>query len=276
MPEHSYLTALHEQLVPTREERAELQASVDRVVQATRRSLPLAEVRPAGSWAKSTMLRGRQEADIVAVLAQAPTDATLGELARDLDDLPGIRRRPQVRTKALNLVFGSGVSIDLLPTVRAGRTPPGPSTPPKLRHANDGIQHVQWLIGRAHGTVTHPVIRLAKHLRDCHRHDFHGLSSFAIEVLCVELGLSGSLDHAFRDFLEHLALGWLDRRPLPDPANPSNDLIAGLSARGRKDIAGRAERCLRAVDADTWSAVFPRDAAALAPPAGNIGGRTLG
>lgn len=276
MRSREYLAALHDEIVPTEAEKSDVQDTVDRVLAATRPHLPLAEVRPAGSWAKGTMLRGRKEADIVAVLAQAPSDSTLEGLARHLDRLTGLRKAPSVSYKAVNLHFMNGVSIDLLPTARDGRTAWGPSVPRKLRHAWKGVQHVEWLKTQAHGSVTHQAIRLAKHLRNSHARDFHDISSFAIEVMCVEMKLNGNLSDAFEALLQALAAGWLDGRRLGDPADSSNDVIADLSSSDRHDIKRRASAALVAAQSGTWSAVFPSDSGTLPPPAGNLGGRTLG
>ena len=277
MRSREYLATLHANIAPTDVEIRDVQDTVDRVLASTREHLRLAEVRPAGSWAKGTMLRGRQEADIIAILADAPSDATLERLAGHFDaTLTGLRQRPDTSRKAVNLHFMNGVSIDLLPTAKDGRTAPGPSVPRKLRHAWKGVQHVQWLKEHAHGTVTHQVIRLAKHLRNRHAGDFHGMSSFAVEVMCVEMGLGGNLGDAFEALLEKLAGGWLDGRRLPDPAESGNDLLSELADSGRRDIARRAAAALAAAEAGTWTAVFPTDSGTLPPPAGNLGGRTLG
>lgn len=277
MRSREYLATLHANITPTDTEVRDVQDTVNRVLVSTREHLRLAEVRPAGSWEKGTMLRGRQEADIIAILADAPNDATLDRLATHFDDtLTGLRRRPETSHKAVNLHFMNGVSIDLLPTARDGRTAPGASVPRKLRHAWHGVHHVQWLKDHAHGTVTHQVIRLAKHLRNCHAGDFHGMSSFAIEVMCVEMGLAGNLGDAFEAMLQKLAGGWLDGRRLLDPADRGNDLLSDFAAGDRRDIARRAAAALAAAEAGTWSAVFPTDSGSLPPPAGNLGGRTLG
>lgn len=276
MRSREYLAALHADITPTDVEKRDVQDAVDRVVAATRPFLPLAEVRPAGSWAKGTMLRGRKEADIVAILSQPPTDATLDALAGHLGGLPGLRKRPSTSHKAVNLHFMNGVSIDLLPTARSGRTAPGPSVPGKLRHAWKGVQHVEWLRANAHGTVTHQVIRLAKHYRDTNVRDLGGLSSFAIEVMCVEMALNGNLADAFLQFLRQLSGGWLTGRRLFDPADSGNDILAELGGSSRSAITARAVASLRAAEADSWSVVFPGDSGTLPPPASNLGGRTLG
>lgn len=276
MKSREYLAVLLEGITPTDAEKRDVQDTVDRVLAATCPILPLAEVRPAGSWAKGTMLRGRKEADIVAILAKAPTDATLEDLAGRLDGLSGLRQRPATSYKAVNLHFMNGVSIDLLPTARDGRTTWGPSVPRKLRHAWKGVQHVEWLKDHAHGTVTHQVIRLAKRLRNSHSRDFHDISSFAIEVLCVEMGLRGNLSDAFDALLSELAGGWLEGKRLLDPADRNNDLLEDLGGADRRDIARRAAAALSASRNGTWSAVFPTDTGTLPPPAENLGGRTLG
>lgn len=277
MRSREYLATLHDNITPTPIEVRDVQDTVNRVLASSRDHLRIAEVRPAGSWEKGTMLRGRQEADVIAILADAPTDATLERLATHLDGtVAGLRRRPETSRKAVNLHFTNGVSIDLLPTARDGRTAPGPSVPRKLRHAWKGIYHVQWLQEHAHGTVTHQVIRLAKHLRNCHPRDFHSMSSFAIEVMCVEMGLAGNLSDAFEAMLQKLGGGWLDGRRLLDPADGGNDLLSDFSTSERRDVARRAAAAHAAALTGTWTAVFPTDSGTLPPPAGNLGGRTLG
>lgn len=252
MRSREYLATLHANITPTDAEVRNVQDTVDRVLVSTREHLRLAEVRPAGSWEKGTMLRGRQEADIIAIVADAPTDGTLERLAAHFDEtLTGLRRRPETSHKAVNLHFLNGVSVDLLPTARDGRTAPGASIPRKLRHAWKGVQHVQWLKEHAHGTVTHQVIRLAKYLRNCHAGDFHGMSSFAIEVMCVEMGLAGNLGDAFETTLQKLAGGWLDGHRLVDPADRDNDLLSDFAAGDRRDVARRAAAALVAAEAGT-------------------------
>ncbi len=277
MSTKQYLATVHERIVPTEAELSEVQAAVDAVTAATRGLMPLAEVRPAGSWAKKTMLRGRKEADIVAVLAEAPTDATLDQLRRHLGGIHGLRQDPTVSFKAVNLEFRNGVCIDLLPIAKDGRTPEGPSVPRKLRHAWSGVEHVAWLKTHAHGTVVHQIIRLAKHLRNKHRDAMGSLSSFAIEAMCVEMAPSGDLNTAFKSVLAQLADGWLEGRTLPDPANPSNDLLIEVSGPDRLAIKRAASIALTGARASTWTAVFPTgDGGTLPPPASNLGGRTLG
>lgn len=264
-------------IVPTQGELDAVQRRVDDVIKL----LPsVAEVHPAGSWAKGTMLKGRKEADVVVVLSEPPDARTLDELAAQLGALPGLREKPDTSFKAVQLEFSDGVSIDLLPVAKDGRTPEGPSVPKKLRHALAGVEHVAWLKRQAHGSVLHPVIRLMKHFRNTHRASFHGLSSFAVEVLCVEVGAAGDLAATFEGVLKQLAGGWLapDGAPrrLADPVRPHIDLLADLSAGHRADIGSSARRALDAMAASTWSQVFPGDGRPLPPPAANLGGRTLG
>jgi tRNA nucleotidyltransferase (CCA-adding enzyme) len=272
-----FLDGVHRDIVPTEAELGSLRRRVDEVV----RLLPaVAEVYPAGSWTKGTMLRGRKEADIVVVLSEPPSERTLDDLATRLKGLAGLRREPDTSFKAVQLEFDDGVSIDLLPVAKDGRTPDGPSVPRKLRHALAGVEHVAWLKKHAHGSVVHPVIRLMKHFRDKHKSAFHGLSSFAIEVLCVEVGATGDLAAAFEGVLRQLANGFLMPngvpRRLPDPARPHLDLLGDLTNAQRADIQACARRALDAMNASTWSQVFPHDERPLPPPAANLGGRTLG
>jgi tRNA nucleotidyltransferase (CCA-adding enzyme) len=272
-----FLDGVLRDLVPTEGELSAVQRRVDDVV---RRLPAVAEVHPAGSWTKGTMLRGRKEADIVVVLSEPPDGRTLDDLAANLAGLGGLRRKPDTSFKAVQLEFEDGVLIDLLPVAKDGRTPDGPSVPRKLRHALAGVEHVQWLKQNAHGSVVHPVIRLMKHFRDMHKAAFHGLSSFAIEVLCVEVGTSGDLAGAFQGVLRQLADGFLlpngVPRRLADPARPQLDLVSELTPSHRADIQLCARRALDAMSASTWSQVFPRDERPLPPPAANLGGRTLG
>jgi len=280
MNPRTHLESIYQEIVPTEREIALVQNRIDQVIGIAECWGDVAEVRPAGSWAKGTMLRGRKEADVVMVLARAPDSHTLNDISNYLTRIPGLHGRPTVSYKAVNLEFYDGVSIDLLPVAKHGRTDDGPSVPRKLRHALAGIEHVGWLKRQAHGTVLHPLIRLMKHFRDCHERDFHGMSSFAIEVMCVEHGAQGNIYAAFRGLLESLHGGWLlpggVRRRLSDPATPGQDLIDKLSVAALGDVSCRAGRAVQAIDAQTWSQVFPRDRSSLPPPAGNLGGRTLG
>lgn len=267
-------------ILPTDAEKKAVQRRVDEVLVHARRFTPIAELHPAGSWAKGTMLLGRKEADLVAVLARAPDAGTLDSLASHMNLLGGLRRKADTSIKAVQLTFQDDVSIDLLPVARVGTTPDGPSVPRKLRHALAGIEHVQWLKDNAHGTVLLPVIRLAKHFRNCQGGELEDLSSFAIEVMCVEMGCRGDLFQAFSEVLRKLGDGWLSAnnapRRLGDPANNNNDLLEGISLARRDGIARKANRAVSAIGAQTWSQVFPTDSGTLPPPAGNLGGRTLG
>jgi hypothetical protein len=280
MHPREHLDGIRRDIEPTDQENRIVQQRITQVTSAAGRLFPIAELHPAGSWAKGTMLRGRKEADLVAVLARAPDSATLDLLRNHFADLEGLQREPDTSFKSVNLVFRDGVAIDLLPVARTGTTPWGPSIPQKLRHALDGIQHVQWLKANAHGTVTHPLIRLMKHVRNTHKRDFHELSSFAVEVLCVSIGARGDLYEAFTGTLTSLRDGWLTPggrpRRLADPADPNNNLFEGFGAAEFADIARRAGAALDAIKADSWTRVFPTDSGTLPPPAGNLGGRTLG
>lgn len=280
MHPRQHLDRIYRDLVPTKEEINAVQGFVNIAADEARRLVPVAEVHPAGSWAKGTMLRGRREADLVLVLAAPPHPDTLTDLRDHLEGLPGQASPPSVSHKAIQLRFEQGVSIDLLPVAMDGRTPEGPSVPRKLRHALSGIKHVHWLQAKAHGSTTHMVIRLMKHFRDRNKRDFHGLSSFAIEVLCVELARPGDLYQSFEAVLKALRDGWLKPegrvRRLLDPVNPNNDLLEGFSASDAADVSIRAGKALEAIAADSWSRVFPSDKGTLPPPASNLGGRTLG
>lgn len=280
MHPREHLDIIRREIEPTKDEALRVQARIDQTVAAVRRHVSIAELHPAGSWAKGTMLRGRKEADLVAILAEAPTDRTLRELSDLLSDLDGLQRKPDTSFKSVNLLFRDGVAIDILPVARTGTTPWGPSVPRKLRHALDGVKHVAWLKSSAHGTVIHPLIRLMKHFRDSHKRDFHELSSFTIEVLCVEIAARGDLFEAFSTTLAALRDGWLMKtgspRRLPDPADPNNNLFDGFTPSDLADIARRAGMALDAIQADSWSRVFPSDSGTLPPPAANLGGRTLG
>ncbi len=277
MPTGKHLDDLHKGIVPTDAEKRAVQLRVDDVIDIL---ADIAEVHPAGSWAKSTMLKGRKEADIVLVLSKAPDDRTLEEFAAELGRLSGLKRKPDTSFKAVQLEFDDGVLVDVLPVAQDGRTPDGPSVPRKLRHALSGIKHVEWLKREAHGTVLHPVIRLTKHFRNTHAHGFHDMSSFAIEVMCVEMKLTGDLSEAFTEVLRKLGDGWLAPdgrlRKLLDPVESGNDLLADLDVDQRRDIADCATAALAAIEASSWSQVFPTDKGTLPPPGSNLGGRTLG
>lgn len=280
MHPREHLDGIRRDIEPTDQEIRLVQQRITQVTTAAGGLLPIAELHPAGSWAKGTMLRGRKEADLVAILARAPDSTTLDGLRTHLAGLEGLQGEPDTSYKSVNLRFRDGVAIDLLPVARTGTTPWGPSVPRKLRHALDGIQHVAWLKANAHGAVTHPLIRLMKHFRNTHGRDFHDLPSFAIEVICAGLGARGDLYDTFTGALTALRDGWLTPggrpRRLADPADPNNNLLDGFGAAELDDIARCAGAALDAIKADSWTRVFPTDSGTLPPPASNLGGRTLG
>lgn len=271
------LDEIYREIVPTRDEERQVQERVDRVVERLRAGWSTAELRPAGSWAKGTMLRGRKEADMVVVLAAPPDANTLEAMAKHMADLSGLRRAPDTSFKAVQLVFTDGVSIDLLPVAKSGVTPDGPSIPRKLRHAMKGIDHVEWFKREGHGRPTQAVVRLLKHFRDGYRDDFGNLPSFALEVLAVNAlrGNSADLEGSLMTVLAALSDANKLASRLPDPADPNNDVLSGVDSTTRERIAKRSQRARDAIAAGTWSAVFSAGGSRLPPPATNLGGKTL-
>lgn len=234
-----YIAKVADHVTPEDAELRLVQSRVDKVLAAAREFAPIAEAHPAGSYAKRTMLKNRKEADIVAILANAPNDRTLGSLAAHLErTLAGHARSVSSTFKAIRVDFADGVSVDFLPVARAGRTPDGPSVPRKLRHALSGIEHVKWAKREIHGSPRHGATRAFKHLRNVHG-DLAPLSSFAIEVACVAFipFNTRGLDSAFRLALNGLADCVERRGRLADPANSNNDLLADL-AYGTHTIVG--------------------------------------
>lgn len=271
------LDQIYRDIIPTREEERQVQDRLDRAVERLRSRWSTAEIRPAGSWAKGTMVRGRKEADLVVILAESPDARTLDAMAAHMANLPGLRRTPDTSFKAVQLAFIDGVSVDLLPVARSGITPDGGSVPRKLRHALKGLDHVEWFKREGHGRPTQAVVRLLKHFRDGFQTDFGNLPSFALEVLAVNAlrGRGGDLAESLGIALGVLADPQGLAHRLVDPADPNNDVLNGVDLTTRERITKRAQRARDAIAAGTWSAVFPAADSRLPPPATNLGGKTL-
>ncbi len=280
MTELEFFEKTLDQIRPSPTERSQVQARIDQTIDHVRAWNPVAEVHPCGSWAKRTMLAGRKEADLVMVMAAAPDDRTLAGLAAHLSSLPGRSRRPEVKDKAVALEFNDGVKLDLLPVARVGRTPDGPSIPRKLRHALAGIQHVQWFKQETAGTPLAQVVMLFKHLKQLHAPAFDALPSFVLEVIAVRIcqDPTAHINEQVFDTLEAIGVGVLNPGErlyrLPDPANPSRNLLADLGPRDRARIKDKAGQLARHIYDGEWYALFPRDGY-LPSADSNIGGRTL-
>jgi hypothetical protein len=267
-----------EELVPPGEELAAVREALDRVERRIERSATfrIARRRPCGSFAKGTMLRGRKEADLVLILADAPTDQTLRELEGLLSkDVYGLETA-DTQWKAVTLRFKDGVTVDVLPVAERGTTPEGASIPRKLRHALSGPLHVQWFADQAQGRPLHSTLRLLKHFRQ-QTPSWEPLSSFTLEVLAVETlkSFSGKgLASYFEEILARVANGFLRNRTLPQPVAPGHDLIAHLSDDQKDAIESAARQALTYLREGTLSAVFAGKRA-VPPPATNLGGKTL-
>jgi len=240
--------------------------------------LRIAQRYRCGSFEKKTMLPGRKEADLVIVLPEPPTNQTLDVLRQVLDSGLPLAHPAKELFKAVQMEFTNGVKVDVLPVAKQGVTPPGTSVPQKLMIALNGLEHVRWFERHAHGTVIHNAVRALKYFRDLHLAQWGSLSSFAVEVLSVDL-LEAHKDRGlywcFRQVLDQLGQGWLlDGRRLPDPARPENDLLAGLDEDDRRRIADESRRAVKWVDQEQWSEVFPSK---RQPPRvdTSLGGKTL-
>lgn len=272
----AWLHSKHNDLIPPEEELQAVRKALDQVehcLDETGGRWCIAERHPCGSYEKKTMLPGRKEADLVVVLREAPGEQTLEELRALLAERTSAQEA-RVLGKAVALRFPEGVKVDVLPVAKPGVTEPSPDVPPKLRHALSGPQHVAWFRETAHNTPIHAVVRLLKALRDVYP-ALAPLRSFAIEVLAVTLlrSFEGDLADHFTRVVSALADAWLDGRVLPDPADPSNDLLSGVAKDQRASITAKARDIRRSVESGTWSAVFAQVSAAL--PSSNLGGRTL-
>lgn len=258
------LDAVHRKILPPDEELKRVREALDLVEGVLARAgapWPVAERYPCGSYAKATMLRGRMEADLVLTLAQAPEERTLTQIAGELHRalITQLKGPPQRNYKSIELRFGSGARVDVLPIALPGRTADAELAPPKLRHARSGPEHVRWFKAQAHGRPAHMITRLVKRLRDLHP-PLRALSSFSLEVLTVQTlaqpparTLSQGLD---------AVLGVLAGPQLPalrDPADPSNLLLAELDAATRQRIAQEAARLLAALRSARWAQLFPGD-----------------
>jgi hypothetical protein len=280
MTELEFFEKTLDQIRPSPTERKQVQARIDQTVEHIHAWNPVAELHPCGSWAKRTMLAGRKEADLVMIMATAPDDRTLGELAAHLASLPGRARRPEVKNKAVALEFNDGVKLDLLPVAKDGRTPEGPSIPRKLRHALSGIEHVQWFKRETAGTPLAQVVMLLKYIKQLHAPAFDALPSFALEVIAVGLcrePIDDINDQVFHT-LEDIAVGFLNPGQelafLHDPAVPSRNLLADLNREDLEAIQHKAGQLARHIYDGEWYALFPRDGY-LPSSDSNIGGRTL-
>jgi hypothetical protein len=262
--------------LPSESERRMVRDALDRIeacLEAEGGALRIAERYPCGSFAKSTMLAGRREADLVVILREAPTDKTL----EDLEAVLVRSLSPEwsaIRHKAVSLGFSDGVKVDLLPVAKEGVTEASPEVPEKLRNALSGPLHVDWFKREAHNTPIHPTVCLLKLFRSTHA-AWKALGSFSIEVLAVDLlrDRKGGLVSHFKEVLSKIAGGYLEDKVLSDPANAANDILRNVGEDARARVADEARAVLPAIESGTWSAVFQGVDKVL--PSSNLGGSTL-
>lgn len=277
MNAHGWLDEKFKALRPLDSERAAVQnaldTTVDRIGVTSR--FPIAERHPSGSFEKRTMLAGRKEADLVVVLQNPPTDDTLEELRGWLAGMQGCQA--ETSYKAIKLTFPEGVRVDVLPVAMDGRTTPGADIPAKLKVALRGIEHTRWFKQQAQqDKPLREITMLLKAFKRENAPKWKGLYSFALEVMTVralaKFDGKGLLP-CFREVLVQVGQGLL-RRPLLDPADPSNDLIKHLDAEAHARIEAAARHAVQMMDEGQMSQVFPGEQPL--PPAGrNLGGRTL-
>lgn len=282
-----FLHKVHQDLLPSSQELDQLSSAINAVEGALDRfggALRIAERYRCGSFEKSTMLRGRQEADLVLVMADAPTAGALDRLAEVLQrGLQGrLRAAPTPKFKAVELRFADGSNVDVLPVGAPNLSAAYERTPEQFRLGLDGRTHTEWFKRAAHNTPIHPTVLLLKKLRD-RTPEWEPLASFAVEVLAVrELqgkafsGLARPVEAVVRS----LASGAIGRggrhEVLSDPARPSNDLLRGVTGDQRAAIQRAATRHVLAIEADSWSQLFPSPGRSVPPAGQNSGGRTLG
>lgn len=252
MSTREWLDARRREVTPSAADEARVQGALDAVQSTLVLDGSIAEIHPAGSAAKRTMLRGRNEGDLVLVMREAPTQATLDQFAQRLEEVPGVIR-VEAKHKAVQTQFGNGVSVDVLPAVKDGVTLPGDSIPRKHRHAMDGPRHVAWFQREGHAVGAHDTVRLLKSWRD--EHHLSALSSFGLEVLTVEAlqdNRLGPLDARFEAVLERLASGAI---PVMDPVRDSN-WVNQLEPREKERVMKAAQESLTALRHGNPSRVF--------------------
>jgi hypothetical protein len=219
MSNKEWLHARGQEITPTASDKSQLQSTLAVVSAKLSQEVSVAQIRPCGSAAKGTMLRGRNEGDLVLLMREAPTPQTLERFRHELSRLPQVESA-EILYKAVATKFKNGTSVDVLPAAQDGLTEPGGSIPSKHRHAADGPNHVRWFQQAGYETGAPEIVRLTKSWRN--EHGLSKLSSFGLEVLTVdvlrELG-SGSLDHRFHAVLERLASGEF---AVNDPVRSSN------------------------------------------------------
>lgn len=235
--------------------------------------LAIAERYRAGSYPKRIMLKGRREADVVLALTEFPKADPLGTLQQAFQSyLPGVKATP--KSKALELIFPSGASVDVLPIATPERTVNYRHVPTKFRSAIDGRSHTSWFIDNAHGTVIHPTVILLKGIRDAHASGGR-LSSFGLELLAVDVlkGHRGGLESALHTVLHSLAENPARLRGLRDPALASNKPLEGMTHSELKAVQQTAKSLLSSLDKGQPSALFHRGTPRTSQ---NLGGRPLG
>lgn len=236
----------------------------------------IAERYPCGSFMKRTMLAGRREADLALIMVEKPTEDTLDQIETMMRSASRVRQANK-RWKAVQVEFYDGVQVDVLPVAKQGITEDAEKAEERFKIACNSKPHVQWFIQNAHRTPIHPTVRLMKYLRS-RRRVWQEIHSFGIEILCVNIlhnysasGLSKYIEQVLRK----VASGYLLSGQLLDPVDSSRDIIQGMTSDTRQAITDDAMACVRAIENESWSAVFAESSWAVPPPAANIGGRTL-
>ena len=225
-----------------------------------------------GSQARQTRLADHRVADLA--ISMDPTDGPLAQLA---DGLQALLPAAQAHRSRVGLeVVWVDHALDLWP-----RGPDPDQTADEPRYAALGPGHARWYLDETQGRLT-PVVLALKHHRRCVP-GLQVLPPFALEVLAVTLlgpDHALPLPTAFAAVLAALAQGLLspggELDVLPDPVEPTQDLLAQVPVAARLDLQRVAVRTLRAIERDAWSVVFPErriDAPLGARPSSRLLGR---
>lgn len=274
-----YLSAKVEELLPVPHELNAVEAGITNVencLTTVGQDLRIAQRHRCGSYAKKTMLARRMEADVVVVLRDPPSSHILDRLQDAFSHhLRGVRRM-EPKYKALEVVFNSGASVDVLPVASDGHTLDAGSVDERFRVGLNGQRHVEWFVQNAHGRVIHPTVRLLKAIREEHAAWKTHTTSFSLELAAVSAlqGFRGGLDDALLHVLTRMKSDphWLTT--LSDPADPANRVLSRLGPAQLAEVSAVAARLLDAVERGNPSTLF--SAAGVPGPSQNLGGRTLG
>ena len=240
--------------------------------------LPIGETIHAGSFAKGTMLKGRNEADVVFVLSSKYSDKSIDEVKRDLEiffnNISNVTNL-SLKPRAISFVY-DGISIDLLIAKQYSSPSSMSGMSEKQQEEHYGYSskyHVDLV--KTKSTKYKDLVKLMKYWIKQYQNDFL-CSSFLIELITAALFPeieNLSFPDAFKKLMEFIVDSQLnifitfdyeieyepnvkkvEHGYIADPGNPENNILDSVT--NKEQLIAYAIESLELAEKEQWEKIF--------------------